>query len=71
MVEPVSSETMQLLPPPQVTVLFTPVTSWHVLVPVQVDEQLEAQLPAHCDCPLQVLVHPEPQVRSHVFFVSQ
>ena len=70
-VDPVSSETLQSLPPPQVTVLFTPAESVQVLVPSHVEVQLEPQLPAHCDWPAQVFVHPVPQVRSQLFRESQ
>jgi hypothetical protein len=70
-VEPVSTDTLQSLPPPQVTVLFTPVLSVHVLVPLHVDVQSDAQLPAHVDWPAQVFVHPVPHVRSQVPFESQ
>ena len=67
-VEPVSSVTVHVLPPPQSTVLFVPVESVHVLVPVQLDVQFEPQLPSQTDCPAQLLVHPVPHARSHVFF---
>ncbi len=40
-VEPPPSEMLQLLPPPQVTVLFVPVVRLHVLVPLHVDVQLD------------------------------
>src|SRR5689334_11015660 len=39
-VEPVSSESLQSLPPVQVTLLLTPVLRVHVLVPAQLDVQL-------------------------------
>jgi hypothetical protein len=48
-VEPVSRVTLQLLPPPHVTVLFVPVDSVHWLVPVQLDVQFDPQLPAQVD----------------------
>ena len=48
-VEPVSSVTVQLLPPPHVTVLFVPVESVHWLVPAQLDVQFEPQLPSQVD----------------------
>ena len=68
--EPVSSVTVQELPPPQVTLLFTPVTRLHVLVPVHVEVQLDSQLPSQMDWPPQLVVQPVPQVESHVFFDS-
>jgi hypothetical protein len=70
-VEPVSSESLQSLPPVQVTLLLTPVLSVHVLVPAQLDVQLAAQLPAQLERPSHVFVQPVPQVRSQVFLVSQ
>lgn len=69
--EPDPISTSQVLPPPQVTVLFVPVSSVHWLVPVQVEVQFDSQLPAHTDWPSQVLVHPLPHVTSQVPLVSQ
>ncbi len=48
-VDPVSRVIEQSLPPPQVTWLFTPVTSVHSLVPSQVDVQFDPQAPSHTD----------------------
>ena len=48
-VEPVSTSTLQLLPPAHVTSLFTPVEMVHVLAPLQLEVQLAVQLPAHSD----------------------
>src|SRR5688572_14800602 len=48
-VDPVSTVTVQVLPPPQVTVLFVPVSSVHVLVPLHVDVQFASQLPLQFD----------------------
>jgi hypothetical protein len=70
-VEPVSSESLQSLPPPQVTLLSTPVLRVQVLVPSQVEVQFAAQLPAQSERPSQVFVHPVPQVRSQLFLESQ
>jgi hypothetical protein len=70
-VEPGSSVTLQVLPPPQLTWLFIPVVSVHWLVPAQLEVQFEVQLPAQTERPSQVFVQPLPQVRSHWFLVSQ
>jgi hypothetical protein len=70
-VEPVPSEMLQSLPPPQVTVLLVPVVRLHVLVPSQVDVQFEEHEPAQVDLPAQSVVHPVPHVESHVFIVLQ
>jgi hypothetical protein len=69
--DPVSSVIVQVLPPPHVTWLSTPVVRVHSLVPAQLDVQFELQLPAHTDFPSQVFVHPVPHVRSHWLFESQ
>jgi hypothetical protein len=67
----VSTDSLQSLPPPQVTVLSTPVLIVHVLVPSQVELQFAVQLPAHVERPAQVFVQPVPHVRSQVFLESQ
>jgi hypothetical protein len=69
--DPVSRVSWQLLPPEQVTSLFTPVVRVHWLVPAQLEVQFAVQLPAQVERPSHVLVHPLPQVRSHSFLVSQ
>ncbi len=62
---------MQLLPPAQVTSLFTPVSSVHWLVPVQLEVQFDVQLPTQVERPSQVFVQPVPHVRSHWLFELQ
>jgi hypothetical protein len=49
MVDPVSSVTLQALPPAQVTWLLTPAASVHELVPAQLDVQFDPQLPTQTD----------------------
>lgn len=68
---PVSIVTLQSAPPPQLTVLFVPVVSVQSLVPVHVEVQFDWHVPLHVDCASHVVVHPVPQVESHVFFESQ
>jgi hypothetical protein len=67
-VEPVSSVSVQVLPPEQVTVLLIPVSIVHWLVPAQVDVQFELHVPSQTDCPAQLVVHPVPHVDEQVFF---
>jgi hypothetical protein len=67
-VDPLPRVRLHVLPPPHVTVLFSPVSSVHSLVPLHVAVQFEVQLPTHSDWPLHVVVHPVPHVESHVFF---
>ncbi len=66
-VEPVSTVTWQLLPPPQVTVLLVPVETVQSLVPLHVVVQFEPHVPLHVDCPSHVVVQPVPHEESHVF----
>jgi hypothetical protein len=71
MVDPVSTDTSQLLPPAQVTWLSVPVARVHWLVPAQLDVQFEVQVPEQTERASHVLVQPVPQVRSQVPFESQ
>ena len=48
-VEPVSTVTVHVLPPPHDTLLFVPVERVQSLVPVQLEVQFEVQLPAQLD----------------------
>jgi hypothetical protein len=64
-VDPEPTVAVQLEPPPHVTVLFVPVATVQVLVPVHDVLQFDEQLPSHVDFPEQVAVQPVPQVRSH------
>ena len=70
-VEPVSTVTSHVLPPAQLTVLFTPVESVQSLFPAHDHEQFEVQLPVQFDWPSHVVVQPVPQDESHLSFVSQ
>jgi hypothetical protein len=69
--EPVSSFTVQVLPPSQATSLLTPVSSVHWLVPAQVEVQSEVQVPVQDERAAQVLVQPVPQVVRHSFCAPQ
>ena len=61
----------QWLPPLQLTLPFAPVASVQSLDPSHLVVQFSRQLPAHVDRPAQLVVHPVPQSRLHVFFDSQ
>jgi hypothetical protein len=65
-VEPVSTVTLQVLPPPHVTVLLVPVDNVQLLVPSHVDEQFDVHVPVQVDLPAQVVVQPVPQRESHL-----
>ena len=69
--EPVSTLTVHVLPPLQVTVLFWPVETVQLLVPSHENVQFAVQFPSHLDWPAQLVVHPVPHDASHVFFDSQ
>jgi hypothetical protein len=67
-VEPAPTLTLQVLPPPQLTLLSTPASRLHVLVPSQTVVQFEPHVPPQEDCPAQLLVQPVPQDRLQLFF---
>jgi hypothetical protein len=70
-VDPVSTSTLQLLPPPQLTVLSVPVETVQLLVPSHWVVQLDKQLPWHVDFPAHEVVQPVPQIELQMFFEEQ
>jgi hypothetical protein len=68
---PAPTESLHVLPPPHVTLLFVPVERVHSLVPVHVDVQFDSHVPSHFDWPAQLVVQPVPHVESQVFFDLQ
>jgi hypothetical protein len=69
--DPVSTFTLQLLPPPHVTVLLVPVETVQLLVPSQVVVQFDKQLPWHVDLPAHDVVQPVPQIELQLFLEEQ
>jgi hypothetical protein len=71
MVDPLSTFTLHVLPPPHVTALSIPVETVQRLVPSQRVVQLERQLPSQVDLPEHAVVQPVPQIELQVFLEEQ
>ena len=70
-VEPLPTDSVQLLVPSQLRLLSSPALRAQVLPPPHFEVQLLPHVPEHCDFPLQVEVQPVPQFRPHAFLEEQ